>query len=41
MQKQLAKDKKLLDFFNKNGLAAKAAIVKERMATIQEEIAEE
>ncbi len=33
--KQLDKDKKLLDFFTKNGLSAKAQIIKERIAIIE------
>jgi hypothetical protein len=37
---QLEKDRKMLDFFVKNGAPKKAQIVKERIAAIQEEIAE-
>jgi hypothetical protein len=34
MNMQVAKDKKLLDFFTSNGLGKKAGIVKERIAII-------
>jgi hypothetical protein len=40
MNQQIEKDKKLLEFFQKNGLAKKAEIVKERIAIINQEIAE-
>jgi hypothetical protein len=38
MKMQVAKDKRLLDYFNSNGLAKKAGIVKERINIIQSEI---
>jgi hypothetical protein len=38
MKMQMAKDKKLLDYFTSNGLAKNAGIVKERIAIIQSEI---
>jgi hypothetical protein len=38
MKMQVAKDKKLLDFFTSNGLLKKAGIVKERIAIIQSEM---
>lgn len=38
MKMQLAKDKKLFEFFTSNGLAKKAAIVKERIAIIESEM---
>ena len=40
MNMQLAKDKKLYAYFAKQGDAKKAQIVKERIATIQEEMQE-
>jgi hypothetical protein len=40
MLMQIAKDKKMLDYFVKHGDAKKVAIVKERIATIQQELQE-
>ena len=36
---QLTKDRVMVDFFNKNGMAAKVKVVNERMQAIQEELA--
>lgn len=38
MKMQVAKDRKLLEFFTSNGLVKKAGIVKERIAIIQAEM---